>query len=420
MMDDRTDDDVLVKVENVSKKFCRNLRKSLWYGVCDIASELMPLGHRRWAGEGDAADDRPLRADEFWAVRDVSFELRRGECLGLIGHNGAGKTTLLKMLNGLIKPDSGRITMRGRVGALIALGAGFNPILTGRENVYVNGSVLGLSKAEIDEKIDEIIDFAEIREFIDTPVQNYSSGMQVRLGFAVATATYPDVLILDEILAVGDASFRQKCYRRVRQAMTKSSVIIVSHSMEHIVQSCSKAVLMQSGKGRVYDDTSRAVAAYNSLTPITDNEGAAKDFFMRIEEPITSAELVLSNSRVHYGEDLEFNLCISTLDEIADPIYVFTAVNKTGQMVMALHTGRSLEKIPLRKGSQSLRFRISPLLLHEGEYGWHFNLARRGEIEHLVWFNNAGKFSVHSDLRPVSDIPYLPNPTELSITYVDN
>ena len=121
-------------------------------------------------------------------MNDVSFELKRGECLGLIGRNGAGKTTLLKMLNGLIKPDHGRIEMRGRVGALIALGAGFNPILTGRENIYVNGAVLGLTKREIDEKIEDIIDFAEIREFIDSPVQSYSSGMQVRLGFAVATA----------------------------------------------------------------------------------------------------------------------------------------------------------------------------------------------------------------------------------------
>jgi hypothetical protein len=273
----RSDDEVLVRVEGVSKKFCRSLKKSLWYGVCDIASELNPFGrtaayansHKnlttedtesteveakvRLAGQAgaeisnpsasalargsentsliraandlrssgdqtgsdsasakiaDGRDREGLRDGEFYAVKDVSFELRRGECLGLIGHNGAGKTTLLKMLNGLIKPDAGSITMRGRVGALIALGAGFNPILTGREpegweayrtsnrrlaqrvqrqrgganqNIYINGSVLGLTKKEIDEKIDEIIDFSEIREFIDMPAMNYSSGMTVRL-----------------------------------------------------------------------------------------------------------------------------------------------------------------------------------------------------------------------------------------------
>ena len=140
--------EVLVKVDSVSKKFCRTLKKSLWYGMQDLGNEL--LG-RRHGGDGK------LRSEEFWAVKDVSFGLKRGECLGVIGHNGAGKTTLLRMLNGLIKPDQGRIEINGRVGALIALGAGFNPVLTGRENIYVNGSVLGLNKREIDEKIDEII-----------------------------------------------------------------------------------------------------------------------------------------------------------------------------------------------------------------------------------------------------------------------
>ncbi len=283
---------MLVKVEGVSKKFCRSLKKSLWYGVCDIGAELNPFRRRvaevagselRVAGEeaevagselpvasentsaegasglvtshsplvtptaDHAARDEDLREGEFYAVRDVSFELRRGECLGLIGHNGAGKTTLLKMLNGLIKPDAGSITMRGRVGALIALGAGFNPILTGRENIYINGSVLGLTKKEIDEKIDEIIDFAEIREAIDMPVQNYSSGMAVRLGFSVASSLSPDVLILDEILAVGDIGFVIKCLNRVRQLSAKAAVIFVSHNMQFVSSFCSRVIFMDHG-----------------------------------------------------------------------------------------------------------------------------------------------------------------------------
>ncbi|MGH6820931.1 MAG: ABC transporter ATP-binding protein, partial [Methylocella sp.] len=186
-------DEVLVKAEGVSKKFCCSLKRSLWYGVQDVATEV--LGR-----EGNHAE---LRKNEFWAVQDVSFELKRGECLGLIGPNGAGKSTLLRMLNGLIRPDKGRITMKGRIGALIDLGLGFNPILTGRENVYINGSLLGFSKKEIDHKFDAIVDFAEIGEFIHTPVQNYSSGMKLRLGFAVCAQMEPDVLIIDEVLAVG-------------------------------------------------------------------------------------------------------------------------------------------------------------------------------------------------------------------------
>src|SRR4051794_37523007 len=222
-------DDVLVRVEGLSKKFCRSLKKSLWYGMIDMSREIVPFGR------DDSGSGHPLRADEFWAVNGVSFELRRGECLGLIGRNGAGKTTLLRMLNGLIKPDQGRIEMRGTVGALIALGAGFNPVLTGRENIYVNAAVLGMAKQFVDSKIDEIIDFAEIREFINSPVQTYSSGMNVRLGFAVAAILIkPDILFLDEVLAVGDIGFAIKCLNTVRRISTKSAVVFVSHNMQQI------------------------------------------------------------------------------------------------------------------------------------------------------------------------------------------
>lgn len=247
--------EVLVKVEDVGKKFCRSLKKSLWYGLCDIGAELNPFGRQESpSGAGDSPPVRDLRDKEFYAVEHVSFELRRGECLGLIGHNGAGKTTLLKMLNGLIKPDRGTITMRGRVGALIALGAGFNPILTGRENIYINGSVLGLSKKEIDEKLDDIIEFSEIGDFIDTPVQNYSSGMQVRLGFSIASSLSPDVLILDEVLAVGDIGFVIKCLNRVRQLTAKAAVILVSHNMQFISHFCTRVIFMDHGRALV--DTS--------------------------------------------------------------------------------------------------------------------------------------------------------------------
>lgn len=232
--------EVLVKVECVSKKFCRNLKRSLWYGVQDISSELF-----------GATKNGQLRKDEFWAVDDVSFELRRGECLGLIGHNGAGKSTLLKILNGLIKPDKGKITMHGRIGALIELGAGFNPILTGRENIYNNGAVLGFSKKEINAKFDAILDFAEIDEFIDMPVQNYSSGMKVRLGFAVAAQMEPDVLIIDEVLAVGDMGFRIKCINEIQRMLSNAAVIFVSHSMPFVSRICNSGILMNHGKSEL-------------------------------------------------------------------------------------------------------------------------------------------------------------------------
>jgi lipopolysaccharide transport system ATP-binding protein len=229
--------EVLIKVEDVSKKFCRDLKRSLRYGLQDMAGEIT----------GRPRTDS-LREKEFWAVKDIGFEVRRGECLGLIGHNGAGKTTLLRMLNGLIKPDQGRIEIRGTVGALIALGAGFNPILTGRENIYVNAAVLGLSKARVDEKLEEILAFAELGEFIDMPVQHYSSGMSVRLGFAVAAILIePDILFLDEVLAVGDISFTIKCLNRVRELMRTSAVVFVSHNMPLISSFCTRVLVMDHG-----------------------------------------------------------------------------------------------------------------------------------------------------------------------------
>ena len=246
-------DEVLIKVENVSKKFCRDLRKSLLYGVQDIAGEL--LGH----------NIKPeLRPEEFWALRDISFELKRGESLGLLGSNGAGKSTLLKLLNGLIKPDEGRITVRGRVGALIELGAGFNPVLTGRENIYVNAAVLGIPKRKVDQIIDEIIDFAELGEFINMPVQSYSSGMRVRLGFAIAAQLEPDILIVDEVLAVGDGYFKRKCISHMRKLFRngKTTVILVSHYIRHIEQVCSRAICLERGEVVAQGETDRVISQY--------------------------------------------------------------------------------------------------------------------------------------------------------------
>ena len=246
----------IVKVEKVSKKFCRSLKRSLWYGLKDLGGELAAQN-----GTGRLQ----LRPAEFLAVDDVSFELRAGECLGLIGANGAGKSTLLKMLNGLIRPDAGRITVRGRVGALIELGAGFNPILTGRENVYINGAVLGLSKKEIDTRFDEIVEFAELGEFIDTPVHSYSSGMAVRLGMAVAVNLNPEVLLVDEVLAVGDVGFRMKCFQYFLDLKKIGrTVVVVSHNMIDVNRVCDRVVVIEGGRKTHDGDVSTGMATYES------------------------------------------------------------------------------------------------------------------------------------------------------------
>jgi len=186
--------DIAITVDHVSKKYCKSLKRSMLYGVTDIGRNTLGL----------SSHSGNLRKSEFWAVDDVSFEVKKGETLGIIGPNGSGKTTLLKMLNGIFWPDKGKITVKGRVGALIEVGAGFHPLLTGRENIYINAAILGMTKEEVDEKFDDIVEFADIGDFLDTPVKFYSRGMYVRLGFAVAVHCEPDILLVDEVLAVGD------------------------------------------------------------------------------------------------------------------------------------------------------------------------------------------------------------------------
>lgn len=230
-------DEILVEVKDVSKKFCRSFAQSLKYGVRDIARELV----------GATAEHKILRPDEFWAIKDISFELRRGDCLGLIGPNGAGKSTLIKMLNGIILPDRGEIRLRGKISALIELGAGFHPMLTGRENIFLVGSILGMPDTLIKKRLEEIIEFSELGEFIESPVKHYSSGMLVRLGFSIFAHLDPDVLILDEVLAVGDIGFRAKCFNVIGRLAERTAVILVSHSMPHIARIANKALVLKKG-----------------------------------------------------------------------------------------------------------------------------------------------------------------------------
>lgn len=372
-----SDSDVLVEVEGVSKKFCRDLRRSLWYGVCDSLAEFSLTG-RQSNGTGPR---KPLRKDEFWAVNDVSFQLRRGECLGLIGRNGAGKTTLLKMLNGLIKPDAGAITMRGRVGALIALGAGFNPILTGRENIYVNASVLGLSRKEIDGKIDEIIDFAEIPEFIDTPVQNYSSGMQVRLGFAIATALDPDVLILDEVLAVGDAAFRAKCYQRMSSLSARCATIFVSHSMDHIAQVCSQGLVMQGGHVACLGSVIQAIDQYKKLN-IASSKGLEEAEHLAPGVRLASMK---TSQQVKYGGVISVALQLHLSRSVASADVRISLFNENQQLAMDSYTKVAGASFALHSGLNVVKLDLSPCFLVSGQYVMSIALLDQSTNEHLYW-----------------------------------
>src|SRR5262245_55841976 len=205
------------------------------------------------------------RREDFWALKDVSFEVRRGEALGIIGHNGAGKSTILKLLSRITTPSAGEIMINGRLSALIEVGSGFHPELTGRENIYLNGSILGMLRREITEKLDRIVEFAELRQFIDTPVKRYSSGMYVRLGFSIAAHLNPDILLLDEVLAVGDASFQQKCIERVMELRERGTTIVfISHDLRAVQKLCSRVILLRKGQIEADRDPAETIALYQS------------------------------------------------------------------------------------------------------------------------------------------------------------
>ena len=251
--------DTIITVESLSKRYL------LGHQLDDTLRDRMARGIRsaaQWMRPGSAKGGRTV--EEFWALKDVSFELKRGEVLGIVGRNGAGKSTLLKILSRITEPTSGRLRMRGRVASLLEVGTGFHPDLTGRENVYLNGAILGMSRAEITRKFDEIVAFSEIERFLDTPVKHYSSGMYVRLAFAIAAHLEPEILIVDEVLAVGDAQFQKKCLNKVSE-VTRSdgrTVLFVSHNSAALQSICSVGIWLSQGKLAGQGLINECLAAY--------------------------------------------------------------------------------------------------------------------------------------------------------------
>ena len=246
--------------ENVSKRY------DLRAGQGTLRDAIPALARRLFRRHSNPSSDRPQSAHEIWALRDVSFEVQPGEALGIIGANGAGKTTALSLLAGITRPTAGRIAVAGRVGALIELGAGFHPELTGRENVYLNASILGFKKAEIDHIYDDIVAFAELAAFLDTPLKRYSSGMRARLGFAVAAHVNPDIMLIDEVLAVGDLSFQRKCLNTMNEIRrTGKSIVFVSHNLSAVRRLCDRAMWLDEGTIKEIGTVNKVVDTYTSF-----------------------------------------------------------------------------------------------------------------------------------------------------------
>ena len=258
--------DIVIKAENIGKKYVIGHQAERG-GYTALRDVLMQNARTLWNKTKDLATGKPIiqgdTMEEVWALKDVSFEVRRGEAMGIIGRNGAGKSTLLKILSRITEPSTGRVTIKGRVASLLEVGTGFHPELTGRENIYLNGTILGMNRVEIKRKFDEIVAFAEVEKYLDTPVKRYSSGMYVRLAFAVAAHLEPEILVVDEVLAVGDAQFQKKCLGKMGDVAHKGrTVLFVSHNMAAVQQLCQSGMLLNQGKVSFCGDIKGTINQY--------------------------------------------------------------------------------------------------------------------------------------------------------------
>lgn len=377
-------------VENLSKRFLiqhkgKRSEDGLRHAIQNFVTAPLRAARRaRWSSATQNEAGFALRKEtaasqeEFWALRDVSFEVKRDDVLGIIGRNGAGKSTLLKLLSRITEPSHGRIGIKGRVASLLEVGTGFHPELTGRENIFLNGAVLGMSRAEVRSKFDEIVAFSEVEKFLDTPVKRYSSGMYVRLAFAVAAHLEPDILIVDEVLAVGDAAFQKKCMGKMKDVgKAGRTVLFVSHNMAAVQNLCTRALLFERGRLVLADTTETVVQRYlasvlslsnhASLAERTDRSGTGTvrltDFHLedlegnRIGVAVSGMDLVLVlNYEGAPG---------ATLRNVDAGISIS---NSSGVMLFVLYrsyTGAAFDEIPTRG---EFRCSLSRLPLSEGKY----------------------------------------------------
>ncbi|MEO5334725.1 MAG: ATP-binding cassette domain-containing protein [Magnetococcus sp. YQC-5] len=394
-------DEILIQVEGVAKKFCRSLKRSLWYGILDVGRELA----------GQSRVDQ-LRKDEFWAIRDLTFQVRRGEILGIIGPNGSGKTTLLRLINGLLLPDMGQVTIRGRVGALIQLGAGFSPILSGRENIDINAAVLGISRQELAQCLDDIVAFADLGEFLDAPVQSYSSGMRARLGFSVAIHMRPDILLVDEVLSVGDMVFRNKALERMYQlAHSGVAVVFVSHNLGQVDRLCSHVLYLRKGCFEAYGPTAEVITRYVSDhlpggTGMMHHPGTEASFLVQSVtlHDVSGAAL----ESVQSGQSLLIRMTIDVKKYLKSPMFCFM-LEPVGRSIILAYVHQERENVSrpsLEPGEHVVETLIPKLPFLPGRYELRLSVAGAiesqllGKVGKLITFNvipRPGQYIITND-----------------------
>lgn len=373
--------ETVVSVQNLSKQYFVGQQSDQFrqYSSSWDAGNLR-LAIRNGIGGFFRRSARLLRGDqfvhgdvinEFWALKDVSFDVARGEVLGVIGRNGAGKSTLLKILSRIIEPSRGRAVLDGRVASLLEIGTGFHPDLTGRENIFLNGAILGMSRVEIRKKFDEIVDFAQISEFIDTPVKRFSSGMYVRLAFAVAAHLEPDVLIVDEVLAVGDAEFQNKCLGKIREVSGGGrTVLLVSHNMSAIRNMTSRCLVLSGGTVAFDGSPADAIRKY---AEVLDQRGRTEQSFGKgLHTAIKSASLIDENgaptSNYTAGEPLRIDLVVSTDGGATYSVEIVLANAERQRLAMGSLQAFHGVTLPREPGTYRTILEIEPLWLASGDY----------------------------------------------------
>ena len=392
--------DLAVEAEGLSKLYKLGQRES-YSTLRDVLGRVTSMPSRM-LGRGRDAATREKPQGSFWALRDVSFDVRHGDVLGVIGRNGAGKSTLLKVLTRITQPTEGRAEIHGRAGSLLEVGTGFHPELTGRENVYLNGSILGMKKHEIETKFDGIVEFSEIERFLDTPVKRYSSGMYVRLAFAVAAYMEPEILIVDEVLAVGDVAFQKKCLGKMGDAASSgTTVLLVSHNMAAIESLCSRAMLLEKGRLHHIGETAEVVEEYLSLVSTvasrdladrSDRQGDGRLRFERIGFRSNDGEQY--SDMAQCGRDLEFRADFTSDGDLRNVNASMAVYAPSGQCLIVLDSDMAGFKIDPVPTQGSLSCRIPRLPLAPGQYYLNIFCTAGGEI--VDWVQNAAEFTVEA------------------------
>jgi lipopolysaccharide transport system ATP-binding protein len=401
--------EILIEASDVSKKFCRSLKRSLIYGMSDVLHSLNPWSHSHSiAGSAPVSDDQ-LRPQEFWALRNISFQVKRGECLGLIGHNGAGKSTLMKILTGVIRPDRGQVKMRGRVGAMIELGAGFNPLLTGRENIFNQAALLGFTQEEVRRKFEDIVDFSEIPHALDMPLQNYSSGMRVRLGFSIFAQLEPDILLIDEVLAVGDVGFRMKSLNKMADLMNRCAVVFVTHSMPQVFRICNDVMLLGQGSVQHHSrNVAEGVAAYFREFPggekTVTGSGEAKVIDV-MAQTATSSTKLHGEMVVQYGDDIDIHITLKLEQPYRRGRIQLLFWNMELQPVVDImsHNLQGYEFQVNEDGTCKLSATIKQLVLNAGKYNVSAIILSR-DLKVLCRHDNAISVTVQANCASGANI----------------